>query len=108
MVHVPIPKKGVGGIEVAGRKPAQDLAADLVHNPPAFGDAGQAKRAPLAAGMLKGIEEARHFDELDRTIEVMSEPELLEVRYVSEIPEDRAHQGIMLHLELLVRQGRDE
>jgi hypothetical protein len=58
--------------------------------------------------MLEGVEEARHFNELYRPIQVMGQPELLEVSYVSEIPEDGTHERIVLRLELLIRQRRDE
>src|SRR5687768_4650468 len=54
--------------------------------------------------MLEGIEEAGHFDELDWTVEVLRQPELLEVSDVPQIPDDRAHEGIVLQAQVSVRE----
>ena len=58
--------------------------------------------------MLEGIEHPRHLDELDRPVEVAGEPELLEMGDVPHIPEDRAHEHVVLHPELVVGQRRDQ
>jgi hypothetical protein len=52
--------------------------------------------------MLEGIEETRHLDELDRTIEVPRQPQLFEMRDVPEIPDDGAHERTMLQPQLMV------
>ena len=58
--------------------------------------------------MLEGIVHPRHLRELDRPFDVVREPERLEVHDVPQIPEDRAHQGIVLAAEILLAHGRDE
>ena len=84
------------------------MAADLVHHGPTIGDSGQGQLAPAAARMLEGVVQSRHFDELDRSVEVLGEPELFEVRDMTEIPDDGTHQGIVLEVEIFVREGGHE
>jgi len=74
VVDIPVPQQGIGRIEVIGPQPGKHPASDLVHDPPAFGQARQAKAAPLAAGVLKWIEEPRHLDELDGSLQVLGKP----------------------------------
>ena len=69
---------------------------------------GSGSAPALAPGVLEGIEEPGHLDELDRAVEVAGEPELLEIGNVTQIPEDRAHERIVLGTELLVGQWRRE
>ena len=58
--------------------------------------------------MLEGIVQPRHLDELDRSVEVMSEPQLFEVRDMTQIPDDGTHQRIVLKPEILVAERRDQ
>ena len=58
--------------------------------------------------MLEGVVQSRHLDELDRSVEVLGEPELFEVRDMPEIPDDGTHQGIVLEVEIFVREGGHE
>jgi hypothetical protein len=52
--------------------------------------------------MLERVEHPGHLDELDGALEVASEPELLEMGDVSQIPQDRAHQRIVLAPQILI------
>ena len=62
----------------------------------------QVERAAHAARMLERIVHARHLAELDRSVEIPVEPQLLEVRDVAEVPDDGAHQRIVLLAKLVV------
>jgi len=104
LIHEPVPKEGVGGVKVVGGKPLEHFSPNLVHYRPALVDSGQAKGTPLTPGMFERIEEARHFNELDWPVQVTGEPKFLKVRYVPKIPEDRAHQRIVLGVQLVLRQ----
>ena len=53
--------------------------------------------------MLERVVEARHLAELDRPVEILREPQLLEVRDVPEVPDDGTHQRIVLPVQILVR-----
>jgi hypothetical protein len=53
--------------------------------------------------MLEWIVHSRHLEELNRTIEVLGEPQLLEVRYVADIPDNRAHERVVLSMQVLIR-----
>ena len=105
VVDVPVAQQRVGVVEVDGREPGEHPAADLVHDLAAFGAGPGSGSAPrVAPRMLEGIVHPRHLHELDRAVEVAGEPELLEVRDVTQVPEDRAHQRIVLGVQILVRQ----
>jgi hypothetical protein len=56
--------------------------------------------------MLERIVQARHLRELYRSIEILGEPELLEVSDVSDIPDDGTHQRIVLDVKILVGEFR--
>src|SRR2546423_621625 len=58
--------------------------------------------------MLERIVHAGHLRKLDRPVQVLSEPELLEVRNVTHIPDDRTHQWIVLSVQIFVRQSREQ
>ena len=58
--------------------------------------------------MLEGIVDPRHFSELHRALEVAHQPQLLEVRDVPKIPQDRAQERIVLDDEVLVAHRLDE
>jgi hypothetical protein len=64
----------------------------------------ESQSSPLAPGVLEGVVEPRHFHELDLPIQVPRQPELFEMRDVPQIPEDRAHQRVMLSPEILIRE----
>jgi hypothetical protein len=55
--------------------------------------------------MLERVVQPRHLGELDWAIQILSEPELLEVRDVPDVPDDRTHQRIMLSMKILVRES---
>src|SRR3954471_20027169 len=54
--------------------------------------------------MLEGIVEPRHLREFDGTVEILGEPKLLEMGDVPHVPDDRAHQWVVLLVQILVRQ----
>lgn len=58
--------------------------------------------------MLEWIVQAGHFGELDVAVEVLRQPQLLEMGDVAEIPDDRAHQRVVLAMKVLIGQGREE
>ena len=58
--------------------------------------------------MLERVVHARHLRELDRTVEVSRQPQLLEVRDVTYVPDYGTHQRIVLTMQILIRQIRDE
>jgi hypothetical protein len=58
--------------------------------------------------MLEGVIESRHLNELNRPLEISGEPELLKMSYVPEVPEDRAHQRIVLHPEIVIGERRQQ
>src|SRR6185312_12867813 len=86
----------------------QDPSSNLVHDATTLTEAREWERAPLAAGMLERVEHPGHLDELDGALEVASEPELLEMGDVSQIPQDRAHQRIVLAPQILIAQRGDQ
>src|ERR1700682_2722147 len=55
--------------------------------------------------MLKRVVQAGHLRKLDRAIQILGEPELLEVRDVPDVPDDRTHQRIVLPMQILVRKS---
>ena len=69
---------------------------------------GSASAPAGAARMLERVVQPRHLHELDRPVEVAREPQLLEVGDVAQVPEDRAHQRIVLRAEVLVAQRRHQ
>jgi hypothetical protein len=58
--------------------------------------------------MLERIVHPRHLRELDGAVEILGKPELLEVRDVSHVPDDWTHQRIVLPMEILIIEPRDE
>src|SRR4051812_31764408 len=58
--------------------------------------------------MLEWVVHAGHLGEFDRAVQILGEPELLKMRDVSHIPDDRTHQGIVLPMQIFVRQTGDE
>src|SRR3954464_11125419 len=58
--------------------------------------------------MIEGIVQPGHLRELDRTVEISRQPPFLEVRDMTNVPDDWAHQRIVLSMQVLVRQARDE
>src|ERR1700693_78836 len=58
--------------------------------------------------MLEGVVHAGHLRKLDRSIQILSEPELFEVRNVTHIPDDGTHQRVVLPVQIFVRQSRDQ
>jgi hypothetical protein len=58
--------------------------------------------------MLERIVQARHLRELDGAVEILGKPELLEVRDVSDVPDDWTHQRIVLPMEILVIKPGDD
>src|SRR2546423_7139037 len=58
--------------------------------------------------MLERIVESGHFRKFDRSIQILSEPELLEVCNVPDVPYDRTHQGVMLSMQVFVGEPGNE
>jgi hypothetical protein len=58
--------------------------------------------------MLEGIVQPGHLHELYRTIEVARQPELLEMGDVPQIPQNGAHESIVLTPEIFVGQRSQE
>jgi hypothetical protein len=58
--------------------------------------------------MLEGIVHSRHFAEPDLPIEILREPEFFEVGDVTEIPQERAHERIVLPNQVLIAHARDQ
>jgi hypothetical protein len=58
--------------------------------------------------MLEWIVQPGHLGELDGAFEITGEPELLERGDVTEIPEHRAHQGIVLAMQIVVGEHADD
>ena len=52
--------------------------------------------------MLERVVDPRHLAELHRAVHVPVEPQLFEVRDVPQIPDNGAHQRIVLHPEIFV------
>jgi hypothetical protein len=96
VVDVSVAKEGVVRIEIHIRQPVEDTLADLLHDRPAAIQVREWQGAACASGVLEWIEEARHLYKLDGPVEVASEPELLEMRDMTQVPEEWAHEGIVL------------
>jgi len=54
--------------------------------------------------VLERVVQPRHLGELDRAVEILREPELLEVRDMANVPDDGTHQRIVLLMQILVGQ----
>jgi len=107
-IDVAVAQQGLGRVEIRGGKTIEHSPPDLLHDLPAVCQLGKRQRSPLAAGVLERIVEARHLHELDRTIQVLGEPQLLEVRDVPEIPENGAHQRIVLDPQIFVTERLEQ
>jgi hypothetical protein len=104
VIDVPLTEQRIGLVRLSLLQPRQNSRADFFHYFAAFRKGRQPQPATLAPRMLEGIEETGHLDELDGTVEVPGQPELLEVSDVPEIPDDWAHERIVLQAELSVGQ----
>jgi hypothetical protein len=69
---------------------------------------GQGERAAHASRVLEWIVDARHLAEFHRAVHVPRQPQLFEVSDVAQIPDDRAHQRVVLLAQLVVRQRLDQ
>ena len=58
--------------------------------------------------MFEWIEDPRHLAEFDRSLEIAHEPQLLEVRDVTEVPDDGTHQGVVLGVQVVVGERLHE
>jgi hypothetical protein len=58
--------------------------------------------------MLERIVYAGHLRKLDRSIQVLGKPELFEVRDMTNIPDDWAHQRVVLPVQVFVRQSGNQ
>jgi hypothetical protein len=100
LVDVALAQQRIGVVKVSLVEPLQYARANFLHHVAAFCKGWQPQRPALASGMLERIEQTRHLDELDRAIEISGEPQLLEVSDVPQIPDDRAHERIVLEPQL--------
>jgi hypothetical protein len=91
---------GAVGLDLAEAR--EYARANFLHHLATFCKGWQPERPALTSGMLEGIEETRHLHELDRSIEVPGQPQFFEMRDVPEIPDDRAHERVMLQPQLRV------
>jgi hypothetical protein len=106
VVDVTVTQQRIHVLEVHRGETREHAAADLVHDAATLAQPGKRQRAALAARVLERVVHAGHFHEFDRAVEVSGEPELLEMGDMAQIPQDRAHQRIMLQPELLVGERR--
>src|SRR2546423_7747885 len=89
-------------------EPIQNSRPDFCQPLHHLGERGKRERGASGPWMLERIVQSRHFRKLDWSVEILGEPELLEVCDVSDIPDDRTHQRIVLPMQILIRQFRDE
>ena len=66
------------------------------------------QRTTCCARMLERIVGARHLREANGAGHVPVQPQLLERRNVAEVPEDGAHEGIVLRGNVLIRERRND
>jgi len=66
------------------------------------------KRSTSGAWMLERVVHPGHLRELDRSIQILGEPQLFEMRYVTYVPDDGTHERIVLSVQVFVRQSRDQ
>ncbi len=107
-VDVAVADERVLVVEVHLLESREHALADLAHHRRALGEPGERQPAAHPARMLERVEQPGHLAELDRSVEVAREPELLEVCDVSEVPHDRAHQRIVLPAQVVVAEGAQE
>ena len=98
---------------VASRVQRADERDDPLPDPgdvsPALRAAGKGELCPRAPRVQRGIEHpVKGPVRLAPRAEVAEQPDLLEVADVAEIPDQGAHQRIVLHEEFLVRHGCQE
>ena len=86
----------------------EDFRANLAKPREHLLERRQRKRGALRSRVLERVVHPRHLRELDRPTQVPGEPELFKVRDVPDIPDDRAHERIVLPMQIHVRQFRDE
>jgi hypothetical protein len=108
LVDVAVPHQRIHRIEICDSQTPQHPAPDLIHDLAAAHQRWEWERSPLASGVLKRIEEPGHLDKLYGALKVTRQPELLEVGDMTQVPQDRAHQGVMLSSQLVVIQGSKE
>jgi len=63
---------------------------------------GKWQRPACCARMLERVVCARHFREANGPRHVLVQPQLLERRNVAEVPEDGAHEGVVLRGHVLI------
>src|SRR5687768_3505964 len=86
----------------------QHACTDFRKSPQHLVERRQRKRCAFRPRMLERVVHPGHLRKLYRPAQVPRQPQLLEVRDVSDIPDDRTHQGIMLPVKIVVRQARDQ
>jgi hypothetical protein len=87
--------------EVRLGEPLEHAETGVGHESQNLGETGECQCRALVAGMLHGIEQSRHFHELDFAVQIPGQPEFFEVRNVAEVPDDRAHERIVLDPEIV-------
>ncbi len=108
VVHVAAGKQRVALIEIRSAEPLQNVLSNLRQALPHEVDCRKRKSCSRRARMLEGVVHPRHFRELDGAVEILCQPELLEVCDVSQVPQNRAHQRIVLAMKLLIGKTFDK
>jgi len=104
-VHVSILQQWSRGVEVRCRQPGEYPLPDALHHLDGVGQSRQRQLAPFLARMFEGIVEPGHLHKLDRPVQIPGEPQLLEMGDMPEVPQQRAHQGVVLDSQVFIRQG---
>src|SRR5215207_2295144 len=86
----------------------QYARTDLIHQDAALIERRKLESTAHSAWVLEGVENAGHLSELDRAFEVSDKPQLLEVRNVAEVPDDRTHERIVLRMQVRLGERLNE
>ena len=107
-VDVAIAQQRIAGLEIERLQLVQHALAHLGQDLEHLLTAGQVQGTADPPRVLERIVDAGHLAELHGAVDVPVEPQLLEVGDVAEVPDDRAHERIVLHSEIVVRERLDQ
>jgi len=105
VVNVSAPEQRIVIVPLEPVESVENARADLPQSRHHLGERRKRQRCARGAWMLERVVHSRHLRKLDRTIQILGEPEFLEVGDVPDVPDDRTHQRIVLPMQILVRES---
>src|SRR6476469_528466 len=108
VVYVPIREERIVVVELGSLQPLENCFPYLLQSQLHLRERWQRKTGASCARMLEWIVHPGHFRKFNRAIEILSQPELFEMRNVSQVPQNWAHERIMLSQQIFLSETVDE